>query len=164
MAHYPAHQAVMYGEGLGTGVEPCDSGTLSGTSAEEERRRRCGHGQSQTLSTVQGADLTVRATLTILDRQIAAELWRSTCTPQPARHRVTIAGCSARWNPRADARRYKQVLSDRRVSILRRSLTHSVISTCRGVQHAVPPSSSRPSRALSCSTGQCRTRALLDRA
>jgi len=85
MAHYPAHQAVMYGEDLGTGMEPCDSGTLSGTSAAEERRRRCGRGQSQTLSTVQGAGLTVRATLTILDRQIAAELWRSTCTPH-SRH------------------------------------------------------------------------------
>jgi hypothetical protein len=36
-----------------------DSGTLSGTSAEEERRQGCGHRASQTPSTVQGADLIV---------------------------------------------------------------------------------------------------------
>jgi hypothetical protein len=49
----------------------CDSGTLSGTSAEEERRRRCGHRASQTPSTVQRR--------------------RSNCRPAPDNPRRTAA-------------------------------------------------------------------------
>jgi hypothetical protein len=39
MAYYPAHQATMPGEDLGTSVTAVrDSGTLSGISVEEEQR------------------------------------------------------------------------------------------------------------------------------
>src|SRR5215470_268205 len=55
-------------QGPGNGsAAACDSDTLSGASAEEERLRRCGHRTRQTPSMVQGADLTAGPAPTIPD-------------------------------------------------------------------------------------------------
>jgi hypothetical protein len=112
MAHHPAHQTAMPGEGLETGVQRCVTRARYPVPRfEEERWRTRKHrADSQTSSTVQGAGLTVGQIVTISDGLLHSS--EATFTPAGGRPMVTIADSSGRWNPRADAPSHEQAFGD----------------------------------------------------
>jgi hypothetical protein len=83
----------------------CDSDVLSGTSVKEERWRR--QRASQTPATVEGADLTVGQLPAVPDGLVHSG--KANMTTRAVGRPVTIAGCSARWKPRPEARRHEYV-------------------------------------------------------
>ena len=110
MAYYPAHQATMHGENLGTGMQPCATRTRypvqrsakSGGEAWASRKPDTIHGPSR--SNCRPDRGNPRRT---------AVLRRSNIYPLQSRgHMVTIVAVLGRWNPHVDAPRYEQVFGD----------------------------------------------------
>src|ERR1039457_675265 len=123
MACYPVHQATMHGEDLGTGGQPC--ATRARYPVHRPRKsggEGAGTAQARRHPRSKGADLTVGQLPTIPDGlPHSGKLNMYPCRRQATW--MTIAGCSWRWNPRADARRHEQVFGVRRAPMRMTMLT-----------------------------------------
>jgi len=109
----------------------CDSGTLSGTWVDEERRRKVRAPRKP--DAIHSPKAPSNCGPSSDNPRRTATLRQSKHVPlQAAGHLVTIAGCSGRWNPRADGQRHEQPFGD---LLPRRhaARSRSAINTGRGL-------------------------------